>query len=325
MPDKTLAFDLGGTNLRCAVVNRTGEIEVEQRALTEGARGVDTVIEHMVELIAEVASEADVDADTPIGVAAPGPLDPHSGVVRFSPNLPGWTDIPLRDRLEQGTGRKVHLGNDANSAALGEFYFGSAKDSNHLVYVALGTGFGGGVISNGQLIDGINGLGGELGHTCVNMDGPRCSCGASGCVEAYCSGWAIARDGQALVRSGRGDMIRDAAADPENIDARAVADAAAAGDAASLLVLERAGHALGASLANFANVFNPEMIVIGGGLARIGDNLLKPARQAFRMHALPAVADAVTITDSTLGTKTGIYGAAAIVFHHDSSDSPASS
>lgn len=316
MPDKTLAFDLGGTNLRCAVVTRDGEIELEDRALTEGERGVDVVIDHMVELIESIAARADLDSNISIGVAAPGPLDPHEGIVRFSPNLPGWTNIPLRSMLESRTGRKVYLGNDANSASLGEFYFGSAKDVHHLVYVALGTGLGGGVISNGILIDGAHGLGGELGHTCVNMDGPRCSCGASGCVEAYCSGWAIARDGEALVRSGRGDAIRDSAKDPEEIDARAVGAAADAGHEGALLILERAGTALGVGLANFANIFNPDMIVIGGGLARVGDPLLQPAERAFRSYALPAISDTVTITGSSLGTKTGIFGAAALVFHY---------
>lgn len=317
MADTTLAFDLGGTNLRCAIVTRDGDIRAEERALTEGERGPEVVIEHMADLIDSVASHAELADDVAIGVAAPGPLDPEAGIVRFSPNLPGWTNIPLRSKLEKHTGRKVYLGNDANSAALGEYYFGSAKDVRHLVYVALGTGLGGGVISDGMLIDGINGLGGELGHTCVNMDGPRCTCGAAGCIESYCSGWAIARDGAALVRAGHGDAIRDAAADPEDIDARAVSAAAEHGDEAAILILERAGHALGVGLANFANVFNPEMIVIGGGLARIGDLLLNPSERAFRAYTLPAIAGKIMITRSSLGTKTGIYGAAALVFHQD--------
>jgi glucokinase len=315
MVDTTLAFDLGGTNLRCTVVHRNGDIEAEQQALTEGERGVDAVIEHMAEMIEAVAANAGLDTAVPVGVAAPGPLDPRAGIVRFSPNLAGWTNIPLRERLEALTGRTIHLGNDANAAALGEYYFGAASDVRHLVYVALGTGLGGGVICDGRLIDGINGLGGELGHTCVNMDGPRCTCGSSGCVEAYCSGWAIARDGQALARAGRSDAIREAASDPDGVDARAVADAAEAGDTGALLILERAGHALGAGLASFANIFNPEMIVIGGGLARIGDPLLQPATRAFHAYALPAIAQNVTISASALGTKTGTYGAAAIVFH----------
>lgn len=317
MTETTLAVDLGGTNLRCAVVHRDGTIQAEEHELTESEQGVDTVIQRMADLIERVASDAGLAADAPVGVVAPGPLDRHAGIVRFSPNLMGWTDVPLRDRLTKLTGRSVLLGNDANAAALGEFYFGAGKQARHLVYIALGTGFGGGVISGGALIDGVHGLGGELGHTCVNMDGPRCTCGSAGCVEAYCSGWAIARDGQALVRSGRGDAIRDAAKDPDEIDARAVSDAAGAGDVAAIQILERAGQALGAALANFANIFNPEVIVIGGGLARIGDLLLEPAHQSFKAHAMPDLWEHVTITASSLGTKTGTYGAAAIVFHGD--------
>ncbi|MBA2453039.1 MAG: ROK family protein [Chloroflexia bacterium] len=317
MTETTLAVDLGGTNLRCSVVDRNGTIRAEERELTESERGVDTVIQRMADLIERVASDAGLDTDTPVGVVAPGPLDPKAGVVRFSPNLVGWTDVPLRDRLGKLTGRTVHLGNDANAAALGEFYFGAGKQAQHMVYVALGTGFGGGVISGGVLIDGVHGLGGELGHTCVSMDGPRCTCGSAGCVEAYCSGWAIARDGQSLVRSGRGDAIRNAAKDPDEIDARAVSSAAETGDVAATQILERAGQALGAALANYANIFNPEMIVIGGGLARIGDLLLKPAHHSFKAHAMPDIWEYVTVTGSSLGTKTGIYGAAAIVFHGD--------
>ncbi len=317
MIETTLAVDLGGTNLRCAVVDRAGTVLIEKHELTDSERGVDSVIQRMADLIQRVASGAGLDAGAPVGVVAPGPLDPKTGIVRFSPNLVGWTNVPLRDRLAELTGRRVELGNDANAAALGEYYFGVGKQAQHLVYVALGTGIGGGIISNGMLIDGAHGLGGELGHTSVSMDGPRCTCGAAGCVEAYSSGWAIARDGQALVRSGRGDAIREAAKDSTEIDARAVAAAAYAGDVSALQILERAGRALGVALANFANIFNPEVIVIGGGLARIGDLLLTPARNAFKAHTMPAIYKDVTIIDSTLGTQTGIYGAAAIIFHGD--------
>lgn len=317
MLEKTIAVDLGGTNLRCAVVDRHGKVSAQQQALTESERGVDVVIEHIAEIIQAVATAANIGPDVPVGVAAPGPLDPRAGIVHFSPNLVGWTNVPLRDRLQELTGRLVRLGNDANAAALGEYYFGAAKDVENLVYVSLGTGFGGGVISNGMLIDGIHGLGGELGHTCVSMDGPRCTCGAAGCVEAFCSGWAIARDGQALVRAGHGDAILAAAANPEEIDAQAVSDAAEAGDRAAGLIIERAGQALGVALASFSNMFNPEMIVIGGGLARIGEPLLAPARDWFRAQTLPAIARNVEILGSGLGSRTGICGAAAIVFHDD--------
>lgn len=313
----TLAVDLGGTNIRCAVVTREGKIVEEQRALTESERGVNAVIDHIAALVEQVAASAELGPDTPVGIAAPGPLDPERGIVHFSPNLEGWSNVPLRDELSSRTRRKVHLGNDANAATLGEYYFGAASGVRHFIYIALGTGFGGGAISDGLLIDGARGLGGELGHTCVSMDGPRCTCGASGCVEAYCSGWAIARDGLALVNSGRGQAIFAAAPNPDEIDARAVSTAARAGDHGSQIILERAGLAFGTALASFANILNPEMIVVGGGLARIGDPLLNPARRSFHAQVLPSIGQEVAITESLLGTRTGIYGAAALVFYKE--------
>lgn len=318
MHDHVLAFDLGGTRMRCALVARDGTIVADLNAPTRSERGVDPIIDDIAAMITQVALEANASDDLPVGIGAPGPLNPRAGIVHFAPNLPRWIDVPLRDRLMQRTGRPVTLGNDANAATLGERYFGVARDANHLVYIALGTGFGGGVISNGQLIDGINGLGGELGHTCVGMDGPRCHCGSIGCVEAWCSGWAIARDGQHLVNAGRGDAIAAVASNPDAIDARAVSAAAAGGDPGATRILEMAGRAFGVALANFAAIFNPETIVIGGGLAAIGEQLLLPARNTFQMYAQPAIARQVRFAETGLGTRTGIYGAAALVFHGES-------
>ncbi len=216
--------------------------------------------------------------------------------------------------MEELTGRRVIIGNDANVQALGEFYFGAAKEVQNLVYVALGTGFGGGVISSGHLIDGASGLGAELGHTTINFNGPRCSCGSLGCVEAYCSGWAIARDGQALAGSDRSPALAEAAR-AGVVDARVVAEAAAGGDFAAAEILRSAGHALGTALGNFVNVFNPEMIVIGGGLAEVGAPLLDPVDASMRMYALKDLAEAVVVRRSSLGIRTGLFGAAALVFH----------
>lgn len=320
MHDQVLAVDLGGTRMRCALVNRDGTITADQEALTRAERGIDPISNDIAGMIRDIATRTGVPDDVPVGIGAPGPLNPRTGVVHFAPNLPGWIDVPLRDRLQDLTGRPVTLGNDANAATLGEHYFGAAGDTRHLVYIALGTGFGGGVLSDGQLIDGLNGLGGELGHTCVSMEGPRCTCGSIGCVEAWCSGWAIARDGQHLVDAGRGDTIAAQADNPGAIDARAVSRAAAQGDPGATLILESAGRALGVALANFAAIFNPEKIVIGGGLARIGDPLLRPARRAFESYAQPSIASQVRFAETGLGNRTGIYGAAALVFHANSAN-----
>jgi glucokinase len=312
--DVALAIDLGGTNLRCGVVSAQGELLAESSQSSGSDEGPRAVVRRIARLVELVADDQGLEDDVPIGVVAPGPLDPQAGIVRYAPNLKGWNEVPLRALLEESTGRAVLLGNDANAQALGEYYFGAASGVENLVYVALGTGLGGGVIAEGKLIDGVAGLGGELGHTTVNLNGPRCTCGSQGCVEAYCSGWAIARDGQALVDSNRSAGIAEIAAG-RPVEAPAVSQAAARGDEPAGAVLRQAGWALGAALGNFVNIFNPEMIVIGGGLADIGALLIDPARAALRHFALPDMLDGLELRDSALGSKTGIYGAAALVFH----------
>jgi glucokinase len=314
MTTVALGVDLGGTNLRAAVVSDAGDIVDEVSHPTLAKQGPDAVIKRIAEAIAEVASRAGVPADVPIGVAAPGPLDPRAGIVHFAPNLPGWIDIPLSTRLEALTGRNVFLGNDANAAALGELYFGAGRGTRNLVYVGIGTGVGGGVISEGILIDGVRGMGAELGHVCVSMDGPRCTCGSTGCIESYCSSWAIRRDAEILVASGRGNMIAEAAGS-RRVGTRAVNEAARKSDPDALALLERAGYALGTGLGNFINIFNPEVIVIGGGVAEIGEPLLGPARRAMAAHSIPAIHHGVRVIPSALGVKTGTYGAAALVFY----------
>jgi glucokinase len=197
---------------------------------------------------------------------------------------------------------------------LGAFYFGAGREVQNLVYLGLGTGVGGGVVSEGRLIDGARGMGGELGHVTVSMDGPRCSCGSSGCIEAYCSGWALARDAQALVESDRCPAIAKAAGAGVP-DARAVSAAASGGDHEALALLERAGVALGAGIGGFVNTFNPELVVIGGGLARIGELLLGPARRSARSFAFPALTENLQIVRTELDGQAGVFGAAALVFY----------
>ncbi|CAN5801995.1 ROK family protein [soil metagenome] len=314
MTDLAIAVDLGGTNVRCSVIDASGRRLFDSSQSSAGNEGVDAVIQRIARMVSAAADDQDLDESVAVGVAAPGPLDPVKGVVRYAPNLPGWDEVPLRDRLESLTGRKVAVGNDANSQALGEYYFGAAKHVENLVYVALGTGLGGGVIAEGSLIDGVAGLGGELGHTTINMSGPRCSCGSQGCVEAYCSGWAIARDGQALADSGRSAALEAMSADRE-IDARAVSDAAEAGDSEAAEIIRAAGVAFGAALANFVNIFNPQMIVIGGGLAQIGDLLIEPARRSMMQYALTDLTEELEFRRSALGEHTGLFGAASLVLH----------
>ncbi|MDQ3547373.1 MAG: ROK family protein [Chloroflexota bacterium] len=311
-----LGIDLGGTNLRSAAVSASGEIVYETHRPTFAIEGVDSVIDRIALAIREAADRSGAGPDVPVGVAAPGPLDPRAGIVYFAPNLPGWRNVQLRDRLQELTGRTVLLGNDANAAALGEYVFGVGKGCQNMIYVGLGTGVGGGVISEGRLIDGARGMGGELGHVSVDLSGPRCTCGSRGCIEAFCSAWSITREAELVVSSGRGGAILAAAVNGK-VGPRAVGAAAATGDPAALAMLDRAGTALGAGLANFINIFNPEIIVLGGGVAEIGEALLDPVRQAIASFAMPVMAEDVRLVPSSLGLKTGIYGSAALVFHEN--------
>jgi glucokinase len=304
-------MDLGGTNLRAAVFSANGSFTCRKGVSTGAADGPDAVIERMTRLVAEVAGQAGIAADAPVGVASPGPLSPRTGIVHFTPNLPGWHDVPLRDRLSAATGRPVVIDNDANCAVVGEARFGAARGATDVIYLGLGTGVGGGIIANGALIDGALGLGGELGHVLVSMDGPRCTCGSVGCLEAYVSGWAIGREGAAVAATADGRAIREAAGGQE-VTAAAVAKAAVAGDQAARSIMERAGIALGAAIGGFINTFNPDLIVIGGGLAAVGDLVLEPARRTIPRHSFQALRDHAKLVRAELGDDSGIFGAAAI-------------
>jgi len=308
---RVLAVDLGGTNIRVAVVSPTGDLTHRQAIATDAKDGHKAVIGRMVDLVNAVAIDAGLSAGAPVGVASPGPLDPNTGVVLFTPNLPGWRDVPLGPSLSDGTRRRVSVANDGNCAGLGEMRFGVARGAKNLVYLALGTGVGGGVISNGHLVDGIRGFGAELGHTVVALDGPRCTCGGIGCLESFVAGWAIGREGQLVATTADGEAIL-AAAGGGTVSAGAVAAAAKAGDRAAITILERAGRALGAAIGSFVNIFNPEIVVIGGGVAGMGEVLLEPARRAIPQFSFVANRSCMRIELSSLGDDTALFGAAAL-------------
>lgn len=308
-----IAVDLGGTNIRVAVISASGEMEYRTRMPTRSSEGPDAVIRRIGQLVNEVASQAGIESGVPVGVASPGPLNPRTGVVHYTPNLPGWRDVPLVEKLTAIVGRPVTLANDGNCGALGEARFGSAKGVRNLVYLALGTGIGGGIISEDVLIDGKNGLGAEVGHTCVALDGPRCTCGSIGCLESFASGWAIQAEAEHIATTADGDLMRELAGEGP-IHAGIVAEAARRGDMAAVGLLDRAGRALGAAMGSFINMFDPEMIVIGGGVATLGELLMGPAKLAMPQHSFYDMRKDMPIAYSSLGGDTGIFGAAALAF-----------
>jgi glucokinase len=315
---RVIAVDLGGTQIRAAAVDGRGRLSHRHAIPTQAEQGHLNVIARMGELILLTASDAGVTDSAPVGVASPGPLNPRTGTVLYTPNLPGWRDVPLVAMLEERIGRPVSLANDGNCAALGEMRYGSARGIEDLVYLALGTGVGGGIVSGGVLVDGVRGLGAEVGHVTVAMDGPRCTCGSVGCLEAFVSGWAIKREAEVVATTADGDLLRRLAGDGE-LHAGIVKKAADQGDPAALLILDRAGRALGAAMGAFVNLFNPQMIVIGGGVAELGQHLLGPARRTMQAHSFVDMRADVVVAYSSLGKDTGLYGAAALALANMSS------
>jgi glucokinase len=249
-----------------------------------------------------------------VGIAAAGVLEMERGVITASPNLPGWKNVPLRDMIEEKLGVRTFLLNDANAAALGEHRFGVGRDVDDLIYITVSTGIGGGIIIGGKIYDGICGSAGEIGHMTIDINGPRCRCGNIGCLETLASGTAMAAEARKRLAQGtKSSLLELARGEPENITAKTVSEAARGGDPLALELVSRAGSYLGVGMVNLINIFNPQMIIVGGGVSRMGDMLLDPAREVVRERAFRLPAEAVRIIISELGDDAGVLGAAAFV------------
>jgi len=314
-----LGVDLGGTKIAAALATTRGEILARGRSPTHAQTGPDAVIESICATINEVLSAKALEPSLllGIGIAAAGVIDSVNGKVIFSPNLPGWHEVPLRDAIEQQFGIPAYLGNDANLAALGEWHFGVGEKVANLIYVTVSTGIGGGIIADGKLYTGACGAAGEIGHMTIDVNGPRCRCGNVGCWEALASGTALAREAVMRITEGaRTSIIELVGGDVSKIDAKIVGLAARQGDELAQKLVSHLGYYFGVGLANLVNIFNPELILIGGGVAKIGDLLLQPAIKVVKERAFSTSANAVEIKPATLGDDSGIMGAAAFVLEH---------
>ncbi|HZQ34504.1 MAG TPA: ROK family protein [Dehalococcoidia bacterium] len=309
------AIDLGGTKILTAVVASSGEVRSSDRIATRAGEGPDAVCEEMVASLRRACGQAGtkLDALTGIGVSAAGPLDAGRGVLTEPPNLPGWKDVPLGRMLHGRCDLRVVLENDANAAALGEFVFGAGRGTRDMVYITVSTGVGGGVVCGGRLYRGASGAAGEIGHMTIAYRGERCGCGRAGCLEAYASGTAIAREGRHAAESGGSPALAAQAAGGQAIDAEAVARAAEAGDAAAAAILARAAEYLGVGLMNTVHLFNPELIVLGGGVSNLRARVIEPAIAFMRDHAFPTMAGAVRVAYAARGDEAPVLGAAALV------------
>ena len=305
----TIAVDFGGTNIRAAYFPAPQPPPISQiKTATLESEGPDAVIGRLIQAIESQIPEGAVDPR--IGIVAPGPLDPRTGVILSAPNLTGWTNIPLRDRLSEHFRMPIFLGNDANVAALGEWRFGAGRGTDNMIYLTISTGIGGGVIADGRLLLGAHGLAGELGHLTIKSDGPICGCGIRGHIEALAAGPSVARNATALLEAGQTSSLEETLRTQGKITSFDIGKAAQAGDGLALTVIEEAGMYIGHHLADLAHAFNPEVFILGGGVSLLGDLLFEPVRLSLREHVMdPAYLEGVRVLPAALGDDAGLVGA----------------
>jgi len=297
---------VGGTKIAAGVVTPEGRILKETRYPTPASPG--RLVESIARSILEVKDGFEVGG---VCLAVAGLILAEENTVVFSPNLHAVEGIPLKGELEPRIGLPLTLENDANAATWGEFRFGAGSEVDHLVFVALGTGIGGGVITHGLLMCGAQGAGGELGHVTIQSTGPRCACGNRGCLEALASGTAIRRRARELASDHPDSALGRLAAD-RKVLGEDVTRLAREGDEVAIAVLEEAGRWLGIGLAGFVNIFNPEVIAVGGGAMAAGELILETAREEVLLRARRPSRDLVEIKEATLGPRSGLLGAAAL-------------
>jgi glucokinase len=307
---ETIGVDLGGTKMLIGVLSEAGTDPLyEQREASRG-QTEDELVELLVREVEE-AREARPEV-TAVGLGIPATIDHERGIAVAAVNLP-LSDVPIKQVVSERTGLPVFVDNDANTAAYAEYLYGAAQGKPHMVMLTVGTGIGGGLILGGEVYRGSTGAGAELGHTVIQADGPPCqgNCPNHGCVEALASGTALGREGCAAAESAPDSILGKMLAEGKEIDGRAVTEAALGGDDVAIGVFDLIGGRLGVACATFANVFQPDAIVVGGGVIAAGDLLLEPARRELRRRALNPM-NRTPILEATLGNDAGMIGAAAM-------------
>lgn len=310
-----IGCDLGGTNLRAAIVDvETGAVLYQSSLPTLAREGHDAVMQRMAGLFEQIIQSAGLRKEDigGIGIGVPGVLDLDKGETIFLPNLPGtWPHVPLQGTISTLTGLPTTILNDVRSITFGEWCFGAGRGVDTLAVLAIGTGIGGGLIINGQLHLGIGGTGGELGHITIDYNGPRCGCGNYGCLETYASGPAIAAMGMKAVSQGLTTQIAELCENDLNrVTAKLIASAAEAGDEIALEIFDNAGFALGVAAGSICAAIGPRRIILAGGVSKAGRLLLEPMGRIMRQrtHIMPV--EQVEIIQGQLGAHAGVIGAA---------------
>lgn len=307
MKKLAIGIDMGGTNIRLALVSDDGVVINSTRYKTSAQEGKDAIVSRLssatMEMIAYGMRHGTVVG---IGIGAPGLIE--DGVVRCSPNLPGWKEVPLQKLLENALSLPVVLENDANAVAYGEKSSGAGKGFNSLICITLGTGVGGGLILDGKIWRGAFGMAGEVGHMVVEPEGLQCSCGNRGCLETYASATGIVRAAREAINKG------DAAWDTDNLTTEMLDAAARGGDRAAAALFAGAGRYLGVGIASLLHILNPEAVILGGGVSKAWDLFYPSMTEEINKRCFREIVERSKILPATLGDSAGMLGAARLAF-----------
>lgn len=314
---KRIGIDVGGTNVKIALVDKSGKIIYSNSVPTYAKMGYEYTVNNIKQAIKDLMKETNTSAKDidGIGFDFPGQVDYKTGVVKLAPNIPGWVNVPIAQMIEEEFHIPTRIDNDVRCAALGEMKFGAGQGCENFVCITVGTGIGSGLVVNGQLVRGASNAAGEIGHIKLQMkDGLICGCGDTGCLEAYASGPSIVAMAQDYIKGGKSTKFREmAAAEGGEITPYMVAKAAEAGDPVAKRIFAIVGEYIGIGLTSVINLLNPEKVIIGGGVAEAGDLLLDPIRKTIKERAMVVAGSAVEIVPAQLGNSAGVIGASMLI------------
>ncbi len=309
-----IGVDIGGTNIKIALVDREGKIVYSNTTPTRAEMGYEYTINNIKQAIKDLMKETNEDKNSieAIGFGFPGQIDYVEGKVLILPNLPGWVNVPFRKIMEEEFDIPTYLDNDVRCAALGELNYGAGIGAKNLICITVGTGIGSGIILNGKLVRGASNVAGEIGHIKMTMeDGPLCGCGDYGCFEAYASGPNIVAMAKEYLKGGKSAKFKELAT--EELSPYVVAQAALQGDVVAIQIFKKMGEIIGLGLTSVINLLNPEKIIIGGGVADAGDIFFDPLKDTVARRAMPIQREAVEIVHAKLGNTAGVIGASLLI------------
>ena len=315
MGKNRIGIDVGGTNVKIALVDEKGKIKYSNSVPTRAEMGYEYTVNNIKQAVYDLLKETKLEPKNieGIGFGFPGQVDYKSGIVRLAPNIPGWVDVPIAKLIEDEFHIPTRVDNDVRCAALGELNFGAGKGCENLICITVGTGIGSGLIVNGKLVRGASNAAGEIGHIKLQMnDGPICGCGDTGCLEAFASGPSIVAMAEDYIRGGKSTKFREMA-NSNPITPYIVCEAAKAGDPVAKRIFTIMGEYIGIGMASVVNLLNPEKIIVGGGVADAGEILMTPLKETLKKRAMKIAGEAVEVVPAQLGNTAGVIGASLLI------------